>query len=515
MLLVAATATMTGQDEMEQTAKPIINIAFEPGYQYEEYCIITIYNADEDYDAEIYWGFSMDSYDFNDIYEWQPYEEGNPIYFSTPAYYHFAAFAVSDGKNPSEIVHATFYVDENYPFPLALPLVYAHHVDNEKGLAVRIVDCIAGENYVDPDNHDIYYECYKPDGFYYKINNADEWTKYEGEFFLKDYGVYEIKAMPTRSDGSSSYSGDPVATVIYEPSTFMSQDGIHVVRDGQVYYVTDSESLRVAELYHDGYNMLQYPIISPVVDPDLAIPSTISIKDNVYTVNEIGAFGLFHCFNVSIPSTITNINMSYYDDIYPNSLNQISVDENNPVYDSRNNCNAIIETANNQLILGSLNTVIPDDVTSIAPFAFYGSQLATADIPASIGSIGSNAYYGYSLTRVICRATTPPSGSNMFRGTHYDDFVYGQASLFVPAEAIEDYHAHEEWGKFTHIVPFIGAGPGDITGDGNISIADVTALIDMLLGGGELPVWGDVNGDNNVSIQDVTRLIDYLLNGTW
>ncbi len=55
---------------------------------------------------------------------------------------------------------------------------------------------------------------------------------------------------------------------------------------------------------------------------------------------------------------------------------------------------------------------------------------------------------------------------------------------------------------------------GDVNGDNNVSIADVTALIDLLLGGGSVtnPAC-DVNGDGNVSIADVTALIDMLLSG--
>ena len=54
---------------------------------------------------------------------------------------------------------------------------------------------------------------------------------------------------------------------------------------------------------------------------------------------------------------------------------------------------------------------------------------------------------------------------------------------------------------------------GDVNHDGSVSIADVTALIDYLLGGGAdyCTICADVNGDDNVSIADVTALIDILL----
>ena len=56
---------------------------------------------------------------------------------------------------------------------------------------------------------------------------------------------------------------------------------------------------------------------------------------------------------------------------------------------------------------------------------------------------------------------------------------------------------------------------GDVDGDGNVNIADVTALIDILLAGSEAPAAADCDLDGTVNIADVTSLIDYLLSGNW
>ena len=61
--------------------------------------------------------------------------------------------------------------------------------------------------------------------------------------------------------------------------------------------------------------------------------------------------------------------------------------------------------------------------------------------------------------------------------------------------------------------------PGDVDGDGNVSIADVSALVDLVLSGEPSPVEeamnaADVDGDGKVGIADVTQLIDQLLNET-
>ena len=56
---------------------------------------------------------------------------------------------------------------------------------------------------------------------------------------------------------------------------------------------------------------------------------------------------------------------------------------------------------------------------------------------------------------------------------------------------------------------------GDVDGNNEVSIADVTALIDILLGSGEPTTAADCNLDGEVGISDVTALIDYLLSGSW
>lgn len=99
--------------------------------------------------------------------------------------------------------------------------------------------------------------------------------------------------------------------------------------------------------------------------------------------------------NVHIGATIIP-----YTAFTPN-LHTIKVDQYNPIFDSRNNCNAIIETSANTLILGCKNTIIPDTVTSIGNSAFVGNtNLYTINIPDSVNNIGLNAFDGCGLTSI-------------------------------------------------------------------------------------------------------------------
>lgn len=151
---------------------------------------------------------------------------------------------------------------------------------------------------------------------------------------------------------------------------------------------------------------------------------------------------------------------------------------------------------------------LPNSIESINKNAFDAcTGLEVITIPESVTSIDQNAFWWCSdLKRVICKAVTPPDA--FWTAFWYN---YDKATLFVPNEALEVYRTHQVWSRFTQIVPFIGAGPGDINGDGAISIADVSNLIDQLLSGEELPAYIDVNGNGEVTISDVSFLIDMLL----
>lgn len=146
-------------------------------------------------------------------------------------------------------------------------------------------------------------------------------------------------------------------------------------------------------------------------------------------------------------------------------------------------------------------------VTGIYHEAFMGCDITSLDLPATMAHIFEFNFSGTEdWSKVVCRAITPPE---VEFGGNWD--VSGQLPLFVPAESLEAYRAAEIWQEFNPIVPFLGAGPGDINGDGRLSITDVTGIIEQLLDGGDIPAYCDVNGDGRVSIGDVTTLINMLL----
>ena len=121
--------------------------------------------------------------------------------------------------------------------------------------------------------------------------------------------------------------------------------------------------------------------------------TSVSIPNSV---TSIGDYVFSRCSNltsVTIGSSVANIGKCIFS--FCNNLAHISVDAENTTYDSRGNCNAIIETATNTLIAGCMSTVIPNDVTSICPSAFENcSGLTSIDIPNTVRRIDRFAFYG-------------------------------------------------------------------------------------------------------------------------
>ena len=83
------------------------------------------------------------------------------------------------------------------------------------------------------------------------------------------------------------------------------------------------------------------------------------------------------------------------------NLDSIIVDTANTHYHSRDNCNAVIRTADSTLLLGCRRTVIPSTVRHIGPYAFYGCEFETIDIPEGIRTIGNDAFHSCSRLNTL------------------------------------------------------------------------------------------------------------------
>ncbi len=194
--------------------------------------------------------------------------------------------------------------------------------------------------------------------------------------------------------------------------------------------------------------------------------TSITIPNSVTSI-ETKAFS--HCQNltsITIPNSVTSIGGRLF--YYCDSLTVIKVEKGNKVYDSRDNCNAVIETATNTLIFGCRNTVIPESVTSIGKNAFMSCKLTSITIPKNVTSIANNAFAWNSAPGIRMTMNGKDVG-NLYKGlvdvyclaenvpeTDKDAFIntsINKATLHVPAASVEAYKTASPWNKFSAIVP--------------------------------------------------------------
>ncbi len=182
---------------------------------------------------------------------------------------------------------------------------------------------------------------------------------------------------------------------------------------------------------------------------EIVVPSTVTYDEKTYSVTSIGEYAFYGCdglTSITIPNSVTSIGFYAFGQCsslrsitIPNSVTSIGptfisntdiifegctslasivVEPGNTIYDSRENCNAIIETATNTLVNGCKNTTIPNSVTTIAMNAFSGcAGLTNIEIPNSVTSIEDYAFHLCSgLTNIEIPNSVTSIGENAFYG---------------------------------------------------------------------------------------------------
>ena len=183
-------------------------------------------------------------------------------------------------------------------------------------------------------------------------------------------------------------------------------------------------SNKTAEVTHKEYG-LKYT-------GDVVIPSSVTKGAVEYNVTGIAANAFSSCpdlISVTIPKSVTNIGKDLF--LGSTGLASIIIEEGNPNYDSRENCNAIIETASNKILFGCKGTVIPNSVTTIGQNAFKGcTGLSSISIPSSVTTIERSAFQSCSgLTSLIIPDGVTSIEGSAFSGCYGLTFVSLGAGL--------------------------------------------------------------------------------------
>lgn len=142
--------------------------------------------------------------------------------------------------------------------------------------------------------------------------------------------------------------------------------------------------------------------------------TSVVIPDSVTKIGNDAFSDCCALTSVVISNSVTKIGYNAFSDC--RALTSIKVADDNPKYDSRGGCNAIIETESNKLLFGCQSTVIPDSVTEIGGGAFSNCcALTSIEIPTSVTEIGDCAFCGcIGLTSIVIPESVTEIGWGAF-----------------------------------------------------------------------------------------------------
>ena len=294
---------------------------------------------------------------------------------------------------------------------------------------------------------------FEVDGIYYKITFStdytvytavsyrgnskglyDSYSEYSGDVAIPESVTYKSRTYSVTSIGDWAFSGCPGLTSITIPN------GVTSIGDRAFSKCTGLTSIEIPN---------SVTSIGGCAFSECTGLTSITIPNSVTSIGGGAFYGCTGLSSIKIPNSVTSIGSAVFSKC--TALTSIVVEKGNSIYDSRDNCNAIIETATNTLVAGCQNTIIPNSVTSIGNFAFeYCTGLTSITIPNSVTSIGDWAFADCGgLTDVYCFATDVPA-----TGNHVFSYAStSSATLHVPAASIEAYKKTNPWNEFGTIVP--------------------------------------------------------------
>ena len=138
------------------------------------------------------------------------------------------------------------------------------------------------------------------------------------------------------------------------------------------------------------------------------------------SVTSIGIYAFCECEKISdifIPQNVTVIGEGAFSSC--SGLKSIRVADNNPKYDSRDNCDAIVETQTNTILMGCKNTTISNTIETIGVQAFAGCKaLKSIKLANSVTTISEGAFAESGISEIILPNTVSYIGNYAFQNTH-------------------------------------------------------------------------------------------------
>ena len=185
---------------------------------------------------------------------------------------------------------------------------------------------------------------------------------------------------------------------------------------------------------------------------------TFNFPNNLRDINSDSFYECNSLPAIYIPASVTKIEQHAFLRCY--SVTSIVVDSDNPKYDSRDNSNAIIETASNTLLYGCRNTVIPDDIEEINSCAFeYQHDLYSIHIPNTVQSFGVMVLKECeNLTDIYVDWTENIPNDNKLTVWAESEDLDATITLHVPCGCKALYQALDNWNKFNIVEDHVKSG---------------------------------------------------------
>ena len=158
--------------------------------------------------------------------------------------------------------------------------------------------------------------------------------------------------------------------------------------------VDDSPNVNPPQEDENNYDLTEITYSNGLIQ-DFNIDGTLVIGSGLCPAQNVSIV------KIKIGNTVDTI--SYlYDSISLSNVLSIEVSTGNKTFDSRNNCNAIIETSTNTLLVGCKNTIIPDTIITIGKYAFYALPFEeTISIPNSVKTIKNGAFCSSRIKSIV------------------------------------------------------------------------------------------------------------------
>jgi hypothetical protein len=330
---------------------------------------------------------------------------------------------------------------------------------------------------------------FEVDGIYYLINGNEATVTnkagnslknpcYSGELAIPTTVTYNGVTYSVTSIGSHAFAGCRGLASVNIPNsvTSIGNEAFSHCRGLSSVTIPNSVTSVGEWAFNECYSLTGIEIPNSVTSIGYAAfcksgLTSIIIPNSVTTIDEYAFSDCSELTSVSIGNSVSLIDDWAFQGC--SGLTSIVVVSGNPTYDSRNNCNAIIETTSNKLILGCMNTTIPNSVTAIDEYAFSGcSGLTSIDIPNSVTTIGGSAFSSCSdLTNVTIPKSVTTIGHTAFSHcsglkdvySYIDNLSlvsmgslvfyvnpanYKERTLHVPVGTSEAYQADTNWSQY-------------------------------------------------------------------